>query len=379
MNVPADEQRLATALDRFASQVTTPHDGRARVAQRLVVRRRRRRTTVVAGVALLAAGLGVGLTHLPDTDRSGVSTAGLADHSGGDSRSPSDGSGVEAASIPDLTVDLPGMTLVGADISAPTATDQRAGDPGGFYYFQSFRRASDDWRLPGVFVFTTTPESRFEIGERSPADQVTTVDINGHTGYLHLPEVGLTALGWRLDDGTTAFVVAPGMAPDDLVALGRRMQPRTDRQGWAVPGLPDGLVPVIDAANTPRPFTGNHSLRFEDDASGIELNSSQSTPVAFEERVADYLNSAESVENTTVRGQPAVVIRSAYDTRVLWYEPNVDVENYLIIDGTAQDHVDDVIAGLTELTPADWDRLLASTETTFWDGDTPSSTSTPSN
>ena len=278
MNVPADEQRLATALDRFASQVTTPHDGRARVAQRLAVRRRRRRTTVVAGVALLAAGLGVGLTHLPDTDRSGVSTAGLADHSGGDSRSPSDGSGVEAASIPDLTVDLPGMTLVGADISAPTATDQRAGDPGGFYYFQSFRRASDDWRLPGVFVFTTTPESRFEIGERSPADQVTTVDINGHTGYLHLPEVGLTALGWRLDDGTTAFVVAPGMAPDDLVALGRRMQPRTDRQGWAVPGLPDGLVPVIDAANTPRPFTGNHSLRFEGDASGIELNSSQSTP-----------------------------------------------------------------------------------------------------
>ena len=374
MITPTGERQLTTSLEEFASQATAPHDGRARVSARLATRRRRRRTAAVACVALVVGGIGVGIARLPDTNQSGVATADMAD----DSASEASPSSSAEADLPNLAVDVPGFVLAEANIGETTFTDEQLAGPRAFYYFQSFRGSADDWQLPGVFVFTTTPDRPFAIGDDNP-DQVTTVDINGSPGYLHGAESGAPSLGWRLEDGTTAFIEAPGMDSDDLLAFARSMQARPDRQGWDVETLPEGLAPIVDAANTSRPATAHNSLRYESPDGRVELNSSLSTPVQFEDRVADYLNASIDVENTTVRGQPAVVIRSEHDTRVLWFEPDADVQHYFIIDGSAEDQVDEIIAGLSELPSTEWAELLDSTDTTYWNGDTPSSTSLPSN
>ena len=139
--------------------------------------------------------------------------------------------------------------------------------------------------------------------------------------------------------------------------------------------MPSGLEPIIDEPNVHNADTANHSLTFEGTAGRVELHSSTGRRVELETRVADLLDDAE-VHNLMVRGFPAALVRSTHSTRVLWYDDTAGTVNYLILEGEIEAAVDRVVAGITELSEPKWNDLLAGAHTTYWTGDTPSSTST---
>lgn len=372
------DDKLTETLERIADRAATPTDGRLRVARRLQTRRTRRRVAMAAVAAVAFTGLIVGANTAMGPDRRAVSTASDGQDSAGTHTPdvPTTAQTADPDSVPRLTLDVAGFRLVDADIGRTEFTAEQLASPLQYSYFQSFRPEAADWQKPGVFVFTVPPASPFGIGEDSPPETTTIVDINGNTGYLmSYGGTGASALGWRLPDGTAAFVHAPGLEPDALVALARSMTLRPDGHGWNVADLPSGLQPIIDEPNGHNADIANHSLTFEGTAGRVELHSSTGRRMELETRVADLLDDAE-VSNLDVRGFSAAVVRSAHSTRVLWYDGTAGTVNYLIIEGDIETAVDRVVAGITELSEPDWNDLLAGVHTTYWTGDTPSSTST---
>jgi hypothetical protein len=270
---------------------------------------------------------------------------------------------------------VPGLSLTSAHIGRTEFTDVQMAAPLSFTHFQSFRAAPDDWSGPSVYVFTSPPDSHFGIGEEAPEGSNTIVDINGSTGYLSKDDAQ-PSLGWRLPDGTTAYVLAPGVSLEDLVSIGRAMTLRSDGRGWDVRELPDGVVPVLDEENSLQPTMRNHSLTFEGEAGEVELHSYTASQVEMEDRIADYSIGAD-VTSATVNGHPAAVTRSPHDVRVLWYDSDDQVANYMIVSGTIADDIELLVSNITVLPENEWNDLLATADTTYWTGDESSPTSTP--
>jgi hypothetical protein len=377
MTMTTDE-KLTEALERLAARATTPTDGRARVERRLRTRRNRRRTTL--GIAAAVGVLGVSAAFASMGEAGDTRNATVAS-TGEDSTAP-DGTdaqvppGVdEERRVPRLSLTVPGLSLTSAHIGRTEFTDVQLAAPLGFTHLQSFRAAPDDWSGASVYVFTSPPDSPFGIGEEAPDGSKTIVDINGSTGYLSTDPARPT-LGWRVPEGTTAFVLAPGVELVDLVTIGRSMALRADGRGWDVRELPDGMVPVLDEESTRGSSTESHSLTFAGEAGEVELHSYTASRVEMEDRIADYSIGAE-VTNATVNGYPAAVTRSPHDVRVLWYDADNLVANYLIVDGAIADDIELIVSNIDELAQDEWDDLLANAETTYWTGDESSPTSTP--
>jgi len=160
------------------------------------------------------------------------------------------------------------------------------------------------------------------------------------------------------------------------LAIGRSMTLRSDGQGWEVGELPDGLVSVLDEANTRQPSRTTHSLTFEGEAGKVELHSSTGSQVEMEDRIADYSVGAE-VTTAVINGHAAAVARGPHDVRVLWYDSDNQVANYMIVYGAIADDVEQLLSNITELSEDEWSDLLATADTTYWNGDESSPTSTP--
>lgn len=376
MTMSTDE-KLTETLERLAGRATTPMDGYSRVERRLRARRNRRRTTLGVAAAVSVLGLSAAFVNMgeePDSRNATVASVGEDSTSAPSTEAPAPPSAGDAG-VPRLTLSVPGLSLTSAHIGHTDFTDVQMSAPLAFTHFQSFRPAPDDWSSPSVYVYTTTAGASFGIGEESPEDSREIVDVNGNTGYL-VTAGEQRSLGWRLADGTTAYVFAPGMTPEDLVTIGRSMTLRPDGQGWDVGDLPDGLVPVLDEQNSRQPSRTNHSLTFEGEAGEVELHSSTASQIEMEDRIADYSVGAE-VTTATVNGHAAAVARGAHDVRVLWYDSDNQVANYMIVSGTIGDDVDQLVSNIRELSEGEWNDLLATADTTYWNGDESSPTSTP--
>ena len=365
---------IAVALERIADHAAAPSDANQRVARRLQVRRRRRRaTTGLIGLAAIG-GLAVGVSGLaPPREDQQIAVA--ADGTDTDrSTDPALEPVVQPApgELPRLTIDMPGLDLVRAAIGTTEFSEGLLQSPPSTWWFQSFRPASDDWSGPGVYVQTGSRDG-LSLGETAPG--WTPVDVNGHSAVLHTRPDGRASLGWHLPDGTTALVTAHDVSTDELVALARSMQLRPDAQGWAIGDLPSGLVPVLDEAVSHRPRGDSHGLTFAGDVGRVDLHSSTDTATSAEGRIAGELDGpVAAVSNTTVRGIAAAVVRRADDeTRVFWFDRDLGIEHYLIIDSALSDQVEAIIASITELDEATWNDLLDGADTTYWTGDTPSS------
>lgn len=377
MTMSTDE-KLTETLERLAARATTPTDGQSRVERRLRSRRNRRRTTL--GVAATVSALGISIafaTLAGDADLRNETVASIGEDSTGSAGTDAETPPVdENNGMPRLSLSVPGLSLTLAHVGATEFTAAQIAAPLGFTHFQSFRAAPGDWSLPSVYIYTVAAGAPFGIGEDSPNDgTTTTVDVNGSTGYLGVLGAQRT-LGWRLADGTAAYVLAPDLAPDELIAIGRSMSLRPDGRGWDVRHLPDGLVSVLDEENSRLSSIENHSLTFQGDAGEVELHSYTTTPVDMETRIADYSIGAQ-VTNTTVNGHPAAVTRSPHDVRVLWYDPDNQVANYMIINGAITDDIELIVSNIDELSQDQWKELLATADTTYWTGDESSPTSTP--
>lgn len=364
MTMP-NEEKLTEALEQLAGRAVVPTDGLSRVKRRVRMRRNRRRTAMGALAVVAISGIALSANLVTDRERRVVSTANETQEQS------------QLAPVPRLTLNVADLALVDAQIGRTDFIAEQLTAPPSYQHYQSFRRAADDWRAPAVFIYTTSPEAPFEIGDGSRSG-TTIVDINGSEGYLRSDEGLDPVLGWRLPDGTSAYVHAPGMDAKDLLALGRSMSLRADGQGWNVGGLPAELTPIIDERPTNPAGIINHSLTFAGAPGRVEMHSSTGTRLELETRVADLMAGA-TVESSTVRGYPAAVARTGQTTRVLWYDDTAKTVNYLIVEGDIEARLDDVVAGITELSEVEWNELLASTDTTYWTGDSssPTSTSTP--
>ena len=153
------------------------------------------------------------------------------------------------------------------------------------------------------------------------------------------------------------------------------LQARPDRGGWSIDAIPQGLVPVLDEAIRNRPIHESHGLDYQGPSGSVELTSVTDTATAAEARVADALEPSVAASNTTVRATPAAVIRSADGrTRVIWYDDERGVVHELDIFGTLGEQVESIVDSITEVDESTWTAMLDSTDTTYWEGDTPSST-----
>jgi len=376
MTMSTDE-KLTETLERLAARATTPTDGLSRVERRLRTRRNRRRTTLGVAAAVSALGVSVAFLNIGEqSDSRNATVASTGEDSPAapatDAPAPPDD---EKAGLPRLSLSVPGLSLTRAEISRTEFTAAQMVTPRGFTHFQSFRPAPNDWSSPSVYVYTVPAGASFGIGEESPEDVTTIVAINGNTGYL-VVDGAHRSLGWRLPDGTAAYVFAPDLAGEELLAIGRSMALRPGERGWEVGDLPDGLIPVLDEENTRRSSIENHSLTFEGDAGVVELHSYTASQIDMEHRIADYSVDAD-VTATTVNGHPAAVARGPHDVRVLWYDPDNQVANYMIVSGAIADDIELLVSNITVLSENEWNDLLATADTTYWTGDESSPTSNP--
>lgn len=376
MTMSTDE-KLTETLERLAARATTPTDGLSRVERRLRTRRNRRRATLGAAAAVSVLGLTAAFVNLAeDADTGNATVASNGEHSTAapcsDTPTPPT---AEKAGVPRLSLSVPGLSLTSADIGRTEFTDVQMAEPLGYTHFQAFRSAVNEWSSPSVYVYTVPAGASFGIGEESPEDVTTIVAINGNTGYL-VVDGAHRSLGWRLPDGTAAYVFAPDLAGEELLAIGRSMALRPGERGWEVGDLPDGLIPVLDEENTRRSSIENHSLTFEGDAGVVELHSYTASQIDMEHRIADYSVDAD-VTATTVNGHPAAVARGPHDVRVLWYDPDNQVANYMIVSGAIADDIELLVSNITVLSENEWNDLLATADTTYWTGDESSPTSNP--
>lgn len=376
MTMSTDE-KLTETLERLAARATTPTDGHSRVERRLRARRNRRRTTLGVAAAVTALGVSVAFATMgEESDSRNATVASVGEDSTAPAATDAPAPPVdEKAGMPRLSLSVPGLSLALADISRTEFTAAQMAAPLGFTHFQSFRPAPNDWSSPSVYVYTVPAGASFGIGEESPADVTTIVDVNGNTGYL-VTDGAHRSLGWQLPDGTATYVFAPDLAPEELLAIGASMTLRPDGRGWDVGDLPDGLIPILDEENTRRSSIENHSLTFEGGAGEVEFHSYTTSQVDMEGRIADYSVGAD-VTSTTVNGHPAAVTRSPHDVRVLWYDPDNQVANYMIVNGAIADDIELIVSNVTVLSENEWNDLLATADTTYWTGDESSPTSTP--
>ncbi|HET6949504.1 MAG TPA: hypothetical protein VFI47_03955 [Acidimicrobiales bacterium] len=379
---PTDlEDRLSRSLAERAATLAPPDRSAARRAVALrsgALRRRRRIGRAASAAAALAAVAGLvagGLAGRGDDDPDAVSSAVDAPASWHLDPPP--------AATPAFTV--AGMVPTNGETAwydpppdAPPREPSDLVDPVTGVPLdqrptvQVFRRPGD-YAGPSVFV-THGPTI-------APVEGDGVALAGGSGGRLDAGRPGVPRLSWQ-PSGSTALASAQawGLTPEDLVAFVDGLALRPGGTGFAAAALPAGVAEdAVEPPADPSLLWSTYRVLDLTDPEDhqlpgqVHITVMRSDETDFELMLGRRLATAGSVEQITVLGHPAALIRDADGSRwsVQWRLNTADRVEVIVADPDRA-AVDEVVAGLREIDEAGFDELLDEA------GDDPRNANTPS-
>ena len=354
------EDRLSRSLASRADALVDLGGPEARqaVAHRAAALRQRRRTaltlvgttTLVALVATAAAGV----ARLDDDNPTSVSTA--------------ETTGEELPSVP---TELPAFTV---EDMAPTTGERAWYDPPPGVTVDpqdpvtgdllSQRRTVQAFRRPGDHA---GPSVLVTYGATIPAAEGTSVTLaSGSGGTLDTGNPQAPLLTWQPHGGTaTASAQAWLLAPEELVRFVDGLTLRPDGTGFDANELPAGVVedPVEPPENPDQVWSAYSVLDLTDDRDNVpgpvHITVMRSDEADFELALGRRLAVADSVEQISVLGRPAVLVhyRDEEKWSVQWRHDTADRVEVTIADRDRAT-VDDVLSALREIDEETFDNLL---------------------
>jgi hypothetical protein len=364
MSLTDVEDRLSRSLAAQADALVAPAgpDARRAVARRAVsLRRRRRAVRAVAGMTALVVAVA-------------AAAGGLAWSRGDDPRPVLTGPDVTASwHLAPPPADLPAFTV---EDLAPTQgemswfddspdapprepADPVTGDPLGLRPSIQAFRPPRDYAGPSVHV-TYGPTI-------APAEGAAVTLTRGADGRLDTSRPEAPRLSWRPDGGSdVASAQAWGVSSEDLVAFVDGLVLRPDGTGFDATELPAAVVedPVDPPADPSQLWSTYRVLDLvdedgEDVPGPVQITVMRSDEADFELTLSNRMAAAASVEQTTVLGRPAVLVRYRDESRwsLQWRHDTADRVEVVVVarDRAAVDHV---LASLREIDQAAWDELI---------------------
>ncbi|HEX6421385.1 MAG TPA: hypothetical protein VFZ77_22980 [Acidimicrobiales bacterium] len=345
MSTPHLEDRLR----RLAGDLAAPPTGEARAAiARRAGRLRRRRAVAAAGTGVLAVALAAGL---------------LAQPRGGPADVETEPAGRGDAGLPALTID--GWRVVAAEDGAADPAGAGPGAEAGEGSFQVFRVPGD---LSGPSVFLRhEPASDAQGGPEAGEEAVT---IGGREGYLQQTGPGGFALRWNPATGDSAArLQAWGLTRDEVLRVARGLRPHEasitfppaagTAFGFAAGDLPAGIEEVHPAAAPAA--AGGRRVVLERGPARVEISVHRRSGLAFEASLGDLLMTADGVTQARVLEADAVLVELPDGDGTRWrlaWQDGDGVAVDVAITGVPAAGVDDVVAGLREVPPAEWQALV---------------------
>jgi hypothetical protein len=351
MSLTDMEDRLSRSLAGRADALVDLGglEARQAVAHRAATLRQRRRAAraLVGATMLLAlvATVAAGVAKLGDDDPASVSTAEVT--------------GEELPSVP---AELPGFTVEGL---APTTGEKAWYDPppdvtvdkqdpvtGDLF---SQRRTVQAFRRPGDHA---SPNVLVTYGATiRPAEGTSVTLVGGSGGRLDTGNPQAPVLSWQPHGGTAiASAQAWGLAPEELVSLVDGLTLRSDGTGFDADELPVGIVedPVEPPEDPDQVWSAYSVLDLTDDRDDVpgpvHITVVRSDEADFELALGRRLAVADSVEQISVLGRPAVLVhyRDEEKWSVQWRHDTADRVEVRIADRDRAT-VGDVLSSLREI------------------------------
>ena len=369
MTTPDLEDRLPEVLRHLATDVHAPatlEAGRSVRHRSAALRHRRRRVRAGVGSGLLAVVLVAGgvwvATGTGEDPRSDVSTD-PADGDGDGPTGPIPGVPVGVpGDVPGLTIDHPEAKVVAAYDGALPDVDIEQGRATGSdgVTRQVFRRPGD-YAGPLVRV-STGPVEAIRVEGLEISDDPTDGPVDLSVGIL---ETRFLPLG----DGTAVRTDALGLTAEELDAFTTGLRPSGDGSGQDATVVPAGLEElVVDTSGEPTvpmvervvdldfgPERHQIYLRLE----SIERSDPTLLEAVFLGGVWDRRTSApRDGRRVEVLGRPALLIDSGAEPELLWLHTSTTVVDLHLPAGRAGT-VDELIAGIREMSPDKWAQLDA--------------------
>jgi hypothetical protein len=341
-------------LHRLADQVAAPPTPAAReaIVRRAAVLRRRRRVRHAVGAGVLALAVVGGVLAVKGEPPDDVDMG------------PAGPGGSGSVSLPALTVDLPGWTIVAVeDTNVPT---DLAGseDPAWPDSVQVFRRPGD---LTGPSVVVHHIAASDPVGA-GPGE--VTVAVGDTEAYLRRTGEQSFTLRRKAEDGVAyARVQAFGLSEDEVIAFAGGLRPKdddvsfppraNDEFGFVASSLPEGIEEVqMDPVNEARP--GVRRLVLETGERTAEVVINEGGEQAFEAELANLLSTAGEVDAMSVLQQPAVAVEHPDDGQwsLIWRQTSQAVV-VVTLSGGDRSTIADFAAGIREIPESEWRDMRA--------------------
>lgn len=231
-----------------------------------------------------------------------VVAAGLASTVGGDGRRQIvAGPPPAPGALPRLVLDLDGWAFLGATELAGAPAE--AG-PGGT--LTVLARPDAGLAGPALFVRTVPDGARYGFGEQSPIAR--TVDIGDRTGYLQVSSSIASSLGWLLGDGSGVHLVSLRLSDDQLMAAARALRiDAAGAVGWAVDGLPAGLVALRTSQSEPLSPSFAEAAYRGPNGESVKVLAQAAGQFAVDDYVFDRVSAARQVSEVGVDGVTGVL------------------------------------------------------------------------
>lgn len=341
------EERLRGLADELEAP---PSDTALRaVGRRARVMRRRRRARRAAAGGVLVAGLVVGVFAV---------RAGTPDGEPGTVATDPDGATREAA-LPAWTLDLDGWEAIGADEGDDSASDEAEGS--------DWRGSLQVFRRPGELAGPTLAVRHVSASDAFvPADDDEPVMVGDVQGYIRRLGPDRFVLSWSLGDSHVELR-AFGVPEPDVHAFAGGLVPRDpdgvfsfpgdgDQLGFDATELPPGLDEDRPAAD--RQVARYRGVVFGDGRSQVTIQVDGAGERFFEDTLVHRLVHDRAVEEIEVDGHRAVSLETSdWERHVLWLQDDATV--HVTIEGLRSPSVEDVVAGLRQISEDEWRALRA--------------------